>query len=119
MNRIFDGNPLPEISPDFEYDCCKGCFMLLYRNYTKEAFDNDCRKKADYGFRLYSENTIKNNCYRTYLGKIVVHIYFCEAEKEMRLIADPNTNLFSAVPENCADICPECEEKCSNCCDEF
>ena len=21
--------------------------------------------------------------------------------------------------ENCADICPECEEKCSNCCDEF
>ena len=21
--------------------------------------------------------------------------------------------------ENCADLCPECEEKCSNCCDEF
>lgn len=106
MNRIFDGIPLPETKPDFEYDCSKGCFMLLYKNYSKEAFDDDCKKIEASDFTLYSENTIKNNYYKTYLGKTVVHIYYCDSEKEMRLIADPNTNLFSTVPEKCEDICP-------------
>ena len=106
MNEIFNSIPLPEAAPDYEYDCSKGCFMLLYKNSSKEAFDCACNKIEASGMKLYSENTIKDNFYKTYLGKNVVHIYYCDTEKEMRIIADPNTNLFNTSPENCENICP-------------
>lgn len=106
MNGIFSNIPLPETAPDFEYDCGKGCFMLLYKNSSKEVFDDACKAIEQGGFILHAENTIKNNFYKTYKGNVVIQIYFCGTEKEMRIIADPNTNLYNAVPENCADICP-------------
>lgn len=106
MNPIFNKIPLPAAEPDVEYHCGRGCYMLLYRNSSKESFDGACAAIEAKGFKLHAENTVKNNFYKTYSSETVIHIYFCESEKEMRIIADPNTNLYRTVPENCPDLCP-------------
>ena len=106
MNGIFNGIPLPDSAHKLEYDCGKGCHMLVYTDSSASAFDESCKKIAEGGFILHSENKIKDNIYRTYIGKVVVHIYYCGIEKEMRIIADPNKNLFNPMPENCEKLYP-------------
>ena len=61
MNGIFNGIPLPDSAHKLEYDCGKGCHMLVYTDLSASAFDESCKKIAEGGFILHSENKIKDN----------------------------------------------------------
>ncbi|MBQ2774567.1 MAG: hypothetical protein IJF40_01595 [Clostridia bacterium] len=98
MNKIFNRIPLPELQPCGEYDCGRNSFMLKYDSTEKVDFDNTCTLLERAGFTLVSNLSLEQNQHRTYSSDITVHIYFCESEKTMRIIADPNTNRYQTVP---------------------
>ena len=88
-----------------KYDCGKGCEMLLFGGCTRQEFDLQCEKISK-TYSLYAENELKGNIFRTYSGAKTVHAYYCECEGKMRIVADPNTNLFAKAPENCPNTHP-------------
>ncbi len=101
MGNTFGGIELIAKEPFGRYDCGKGCEMLLFENCTKEEFDLQCDFAERCGCTLYDCHEAKNCCFRTYISDKIMHIYFCENEQKMRIVADPNTNLFNKEPENC------------------
>lgn len=103
MNRIFNDVPLPQIEFSCEYDCGKGAYMLLFENCSKADFELQCKLFEQNGFSLYDKYENKENYFRTYVSDKIIHAYFCESEKKMRIIADPNKTLCNKSPE----ICPE------------
>ncbi len=105
MNKVFNNIPLPSAVPSGEYDCGGGAFMLLYDNFTKEAFEQECRLIEKSRFLLFDSFDLKKNYHRTYRSDIMLHVYFCESENKMRIIADPVTNYYNTAPENCPNIC--------------
>ena len=90
MNGIFNAIPLPQGITAREYDCGNGAHMLLYTDVSKAVYDEICSVLESRGFSLYDSNNIENNFHRTYLSDISVHIYYCENEKALRIIADRN-----------------------------
>lgn len=101
MAEKFHGIELIKRPSYDRYDCGKGCEMLLFENCTKEEFDLQCSIIEKSGCVLYDSHEIKNCYFNTYISDKVIHIYYCENEKKMRFIADPNKNLFNKSPENC------------------
>ena len=100
MENTFNSITLISKEPYGRYDCGKSCEMLLFDNCTKEDFEIQCGFIADADYSLYDCFELKNNIFRTYIGEKLIQIYFCENEKKMRIIADPNKNLFNKSPEN-------------------
>ncbi len=105
MNKIFNNIPLPSAVPSGEYDCGGGIFMLLYENFTKDAFEQECRLIGQNGFSLFDSFDLKNNFHRTYRSDIMLHVYFCENEHKMRIVADPVTAFCNTSPENRVNTC--------------
>lgn len=103
MNSIFNNVPLPQIELTCEYDCGKGAYMLLFENCSKADFDQECKLLEQNGFSLYDNYENSGNSFSTYVADIIIHTYFCENEKKMRVIADPNKTLYNKSPE----ICPK------------
>ncbi len=99
MNDIFSFVPLPETAPTGNFDCGRNSGMLLFENFSPDGFETCCKKIADSGFSLFAENKVGSNIYRTYSGKITVHIYFCADENSMRIVADPYTDKFDTAPD--------------------
>lgn len=101
MNNIFGNIPLLKKEPSCRYDCSKGCEMLLFDMCTKEEYDLQCSLLENSGFILFDEHNLCGNYHRTYRSSVTVHTYFCESEKSLRVIADPNTTPYSTKPEVC------------------
>ncbi len=99
MNTIFRSVPLPELSSPEEYNCGRNTYLLLYKNCSYSDFNTYCKKLETNGFRLYHSNIIEDNEYKTYYSDLTVHTYYCEGEKAMRVIADPDLPQYSITPE--------------------
>ncbi len=106
MNKIFSNIPLPELTPSGEYYCGRNTYLLRYDNRTKSDFDSYCEVIESIGFRLYDENKIENNFFRTYFKDITLHTYYSEGEKAIRVIADPDLPSYSTKPECGNDFSP-------------
>ncbi len=105
MNKIFSRIPLPETEPAFEYYCGRDAYMLAYPDCTKAEFDAECDALEKSGFDLFDSFDIKDNCHKTYRSDKMVHVYYCESEKTMRIVADATTAYYSTKPEPCAKVC--------------
>lgn len=106
MENTFKSIKLIDKEPFGRYDSGKGCEMFLFENCTKADFELQCDFIEEKNYALYDCHEFKGNVFKTYVADNLVHIYFCENEKKMRIIADPNTNLFKKTPENCVSNCP-------------
>ncbi len=105
MNAIFNGIPLPETEYSLEYHSSKGIYVLFFENCTKEDFDTECAAVEKNGFAIFDSFDIKGNYHKTYRGRIMLHIYYCESEHKMRIVADPVSAYYNTQPEKCADLC--------------
>ena len=105
MNAIFNGIPLPKIAYSHEYHSSKGIYVLFFENCTKEDFDTECAAVEKNGFAIFDSFDIKGNYHKTYRGRIMLHIYYCESEHKMRIVADPVSAYYNTQPEKCADLC--------------
>ena len=103
MNGIFNAIPLPQGITAREYDCGNGAHMLLYTDVSKAVYDEICSVLESRGFSLYDSNNIENNFHRTYLSDISVHIYYCESEKSLRIIADRTFVKYPTAPSSNSD----------------
>lgn len=84
-------------SPSGKYSSGEACEVLLFEDCTMAEFDYQCRLVEESGYSLYSVNELGGNCFKTYtaLDEIAqIHIYYCESEKKIRIVADSNSNLF-------------------------
>lgn len=106
MNNIFNSVPLPDLSSPEEYYCGRGTCLLFYKDCSKNDFDAYCKKLESSGCRLYQSNIIEDNEFRTYFSDLTVHTYYCEGEKIMRVIADPDLPSYSTKPECGNDVPP-------------
>lgn len=106
MTNTFHGIELVKQPSADKYDCGKGCEMLLFENCTKEDFELQCSFIEKVGCALYDSHEIKGCFFNTYISEKLIHIYYCENERKMRFIADPNKNLFNKSPENCPQTHP-------------
>lgn len=106
MNPVFSSIPLPSLAGASEYDCGRDSYMLKFDGSSKADYDEYCQRISQGGFALHSEWDIRDNYHRTYIGKILLHVYYCETEKTLRVIADPNTQLFAIQADNSPAICP-------------
>ncbi len=101
MGNTFHGIELIGKDPNGRYDCGKGAEMLLFNDCTRAEFDLQCDFIERSGASLYSCNEVKENRFKTYLSDKTIHVYHCENEQKMRIVADPNKNLFNKSPEHC------------------
>lgn len=104
MKNIFENIPVIATEPSCRYDCSKGCEMLLFDSCTKSEYDLQCSLLENSGFVLFDEHNLCGNYHRTYRSSVTAHVYFCESEGSVRLIADPNLTPYAIKPEPCADI---------------
>ena len=105
MNEIFRGIPLPEKENPIEYYCSRGAYMLIYDNCTKDDYEKVCAEAAHCGYSLFDTFNIKSNYHRTFFKDKMLHIYFCECDKKLRIVADPSTERYCTAPENKGDFC--------------
>lgn len=105
MNSIFNNIPLPEIPYADEYHCSKGIYMLIFENCTKADFDKECAAIENSGISLFDSFAVKENYHKTYRADIMLHVYYCESEHKMRIVADPVSKYYNTQPEKCAEIC--------------
>ncbi len=105
MNRIFNSIPLPEIAPAFEYHCGREAYMLSYTNCTKADFETECTALANSGCVLFDSFDLKENCHKTFRCDKMIHVYYCENEKTMRIVADATSGYYSTKPELCVKKC--------------
>ncbi len=73
--------------------------MIKYSEAEKSDFDVYCNEVEKCGFSLYDETEIKTNFHKTYKKDIVLHIYYIETEKVLRIVADPFTKLYPIQPQ--------------------
>lgn len=105
MNGIFNGIPLPKSEYSHEYHSSKGIYVLFFENCTKEDFDAECAAVEKSGFTLFDSFKVKGNFHKTFRGEVMLHIYYCESERKMRIVADSVSGYYNTQPENCADSC--------------
>ena len=104
MDNTFHGIELIKQPTAPKYHCGKGCEMLLFGGCTRQEFDRQCEIISQSGNNFYTENEIKGNIFRTYVSNKPmhqIHAYYCENEGKMRIVADPNGNIFAKSPESC------------------
>lgn len=100
MKKILDmlSSALPRAElPD--YDCNNGALMRVIENADAEHYAAALHAASLAGFEPFAQNKLEGNRYETRnRSDAVVHIYYCPAERKLRLIADPNTTPFDPVP---------------------
>lgn len=106
MNKIFNNIPLPEAAPAFEYYSGRDAYILAYPDCTKADFDAECDAIEKSGIALFDSFDVKDNFHKTYRSDKMIHVYYCESEKTMRIVADATTGYYNTKPEPCAKICP-------------
>ena len=103
LNTLTAALPASDL-PD--YDCNNGALLRVIDNASPCHFENALAAANDAGFVSFSQNELENNLYETLVrSDAVAHIYYCPAEKKLRLIADPNTVLFDPAPTPYAHRC--------------
>lgn len=102
MNKVFNPLPLPSI-PCREYICGDDTFMLLYSDVEKEVFDNLCNALECKGFELYDSSVIEGCTHKTYVSGMMAHVYYCESDKSMRVVA---CEKFERYPNKPASTAP-------------
>lgn len=100
MNKNSENIPLLRSETSGCYDCGKGSEMFLFDNCTKADYEAQCRLLENAGYILFDENNIRENYHRTYRKNITAHLYYCESENKLRLVADPNLTPFCTCPDN-------------------
>lgn len=72
------------------YDCNNDNYMIYISGTKNSEFASYCSKLENAGFKLYDENTIGKNSFKTYTsGSRMVHTYFYETTGEVRIITSP------------------------------
>ncbi len=94
INDSFDYIPdYPEGSNVTSYNCNDGCIMYYITDTSKQSFLEYKATLAATDFMLYSESTIRDNYFATYVSKeMLLHLYYTTHDRVTRIIADPNTN---------------------------
>lgn len=90
-----------------DYPCNNGARMRVIADTDPQSMQIALEKSKENGFSLFAENHIENNRYVTLLrDDALLHIYYCPHERTLRVLADPNTTLYDAVPGACPRRCP-------------
>lgn len=71
------------------YDCGDGTYMRLIKNASETDFIKICGECERLGYTLFQRNDIEENIHASYRGDMLIHAYFCPAEKILRVICDP------------------------------
>ena len=71
------------------YDCGDGAYMRLIKNASETDFIKICNECERLGYTLFQRNDIEENIHASYRGDMLIHAYFCPAEKILRVICDP------------------------------
>lgn len=76
------------------YDCGAGAEMLVYRETDRAAYEQYLALLRKEGFADYTAHTISENFHTTLLrGETQLHVYYCECEQTLRVIADSAAHL--------------------------
>lgn len=91
---------------DSNYDANNGALALLYKETTKAAYDAYCTKLVGAGYTMYLENTIGENYFKTFTkGEEMIHVYFSENTKSVRIITDKSVTLPDIESDTVNKIC--------------
>lgn len=71
------------------YNCGDGTYMRLIKNASETDFIKICNECERLGYTLFQRNDIEENIHASYRGDMLIHAYFCPAEKILRVICDP------------------------------
>lgn len=71
------------------YNCGDGTYMRLIKNASESDFLKICGECERLGYMLFQRNDIEENIHASYRGNMLIHTYFCPAEKILRVICDP------------------------------
>lgn len=71
------------------YNCGDGTYMRLIKNASETDFIKICNECERLGYTLFQRNDIEENIHASYCGDMLIHTYFCPAEKILRVICDP------------------------------
>lgn len=71
------------------YNCGDGTYMRLIKNASETDFIKICNECERLGYTLFQRNDIEENIHASYRGNMLIHTYFCPAEKILRVICDP------------------------------
>lgn len=71
------------------YNCGDGAYMRLIKNASETDFIKICNECEKLGYTLFQRNDIEENIHASYRGNMLIHTYFCPAEKILRVICDP------------------------------
>lgn len=71
------------------YNCGDGTYMRLIKNASETDFIKICNECKRLGYTLFQRNDIEENIHASYRGNMLIHTYFCPAEKILRVICDP------------------------------
>lgn len=63
------------------YDCGDGAYMRLIKNASESDFLKICGECERLGYTLFQRNDIEENIHASYRGDMLIHAYFCPAEK--------------------------------------
>ena len=68
------------------YDCGDGTYMRLIKNASESDFLKICGECERLGYTLFQRNDIEENIHASYRGNMLIHTYFCPAEKILRVL---------------------------------
>lgn len=89
-----------------DYDCANDTWMRLYKNADTADLYTAVENAKKLGFTVFAETTLESNIYVTLRkDSVQLHIYFCHAEKVLRVIADPFSVPYETEP-------PKIQRKC-------
>ncbi len=71
------------------YDCGDGAYMRLIKNASESDFLKICGECEKLDYTIFQRNDIEENIHASYRGDMLIHAYFCPAEKILRVICDP------------------------------
>ena len=71
------------------YGCGDGVYMRLIKGAAESDFIKICNECERLGYTLFQRNDIEENIHASYRGNMLIHTYFCPAEKILRVICDP------------------------------
>lgn len=63
------------------YNCGDGTYMRLIKNASESDFLKICGECERLGYTLFQRNDIEENIHASYRGNMLIHTYFCPAEK--------------------------------------
>lgn len=88
------------------YDCGEGASLRLYENVSERDFLGYEKQLEALGFALYDRHDIAGNIHFTLTGdKMLIQLYYVGNDSSVRVIADPDTNLYCKEKYSGAKLC--------------